>query len=210
MKIILASTSLNRKALLDRMKIQFEIAVPDYEEIIDTSVPPQEQVAIFALGKAQSVYNKYKEEEDVLILGFDSMIEFQGGSVGKSKTKKAAFEMIQSFLGKPQNVVSGIAIIGNVKGEYVEIADHESTHVTFKKDITNCQIQKYLEFGDWSGKCGAYSILGTGQFFIEKIDGDFQNIIGIPVIKMGDMIQEITGKNPITIFEPVNFDSINS
>ena len=85
--------------------------------------------------------------------------------------------------------------------KYFEKTDFESTEVVFRSDITNCQIRKYLEFGDWRGKCGAYSILGTGIFFLEKIDGDFQNIIGVPVLKLGEMIREITGKSPIEIFE---------
>ncbi len=202
MKIILASTSINRKKLLDRMRFSYEISVPNFEEIINNKLSNKANIKNFALGKAKSVYPKFEKEKDVLILGFDSMIEINGNIIGKPKTKKDAFEMIQSFIGKTQKVTTGISILGNLKGVFFEKTDIVSTTVKFKKNITNCQIRKYLEFGDWSGKCGAYSILGMGQFFIEKIDGDFQNIIGIPVLKMGKIIKEITNKNPITIFEP--------
>ncbi len=204
MKVILASTSINRKRLLDRMGFEYEVSNPCFEEIVDEKFSNQENIKNFSFGKAHSVYPKFKKEKNVLILGFDSMIEIDGNIIGKAKTKKDAFEMIQSFIGKTQKVTTGISIIGNFKSKYFEKTDLVSTTVKFKKEISNCQIRKYLEFGDWSGKCGAYSILGMGQFFIEKIDGDFQNIIGIPVIKMGEMIEKITTKNPITIFEPLN------
>ena len=201
MKIILASSSKNRSELLTRMGINFEIAAPDYEEVIIPDQSPTQQVQDFALGKAQSVYTKYKHEENVLILGFDSMIDLEGKSLGKAHTKKDAFEMIQSFIGKSQKVTTGIALIGNWKGQYFEQVDFESSDVKFRDDITNCQIKKYLEFGDWTGKCGAYSILGTGIFLLESIQGDFQNIIGVPVIKLGNLIRQVTGKSPLWIFE---------
>lgn len=202
MKIILASSSPNREELLRRMGFQFTIAHPTFEEIIDPKVPPQKQIEYFALEKAKSVFPKFSTEKDVLIMGFDSMIDFEGTSVGKPVTKKAAFEMIQSFIGKKQQVSTGIALVGNWKGKYFEKTSIVNSPVKFRPDITNCQIRRYLEFGDWKGKCGAYSILGTGIFFLESIDGDFQNIVGVPVLKMGEMIREVTGKSPVWILEP--------
>ncbi len=202
MKIILASSSPNREELLRRMGFQFQTVHPDYEEVIDPSLSPAKQVKTFACEKAKSVFPQFSSEEDVLVMGFDSMIEFEGGSVGKPKTKKAAFEMIQSFIGKPQKVVTGVGLVGNWKGKPFEISDLESTSVKFRSDITNCQIRRYLEFGDWQGKCGAYSILGTGIFFLEPFSGDFQNIVGVPVVKLGNMIREVTGKSPVWILEP--------
>ncbi|MCF7812736.1 Maf family protein [Candidatus Gracilibacteria bacterium] len=202
MKIILASSSENRKELLHRMGFRFAAVTPDFEEPIQPDMPPQKQIEHFALEKAKSVFPKFSAEENVLILGFDSMIDFEGRSLGKPKTKKAAFEMIQKFIGKSQKVSTGIALIGNWKGEYFEKTTIVDSPVRFRSDITNCQIRRYLEFDDWKGKCGAYSILGTGIFFLESIDGDFQNIIGVPVLKMGEMIREVTGKSPLWILEP--------
>jgi len=204
MKIILASSSENRRQLFERMKFDFEVAHPDCEEILNPSISHGANVESFALEKAQSVYKKYKNEEDILIMGFDSMIWFKDELIGKPKTKKAAFEMLQKFIGHSQQVISGVAILGNNKGKYFEKVGHETTYVKFRSDITNCQLHKYLDFGDWSGKCGAYSILGMGQFLIEEIDGDFQNIVGVPVLSLGKMIQSATGKNPIKVFEVKN------
>ncbi len=202
MKIILASTSENRRNLLNRMNFQYEAVAPDYEEHINPNVSPRVQVETFALGKAMSVWHQFEKEDNVLVLGFDSMIEFEGGSIGKAPTKKAAFEMLQKFVGNSQRIITGTALVGKWKGKYFERVALESTEVTFRDDITNCQIRKYLTFGDWKGKCGAYSILGTGIFFLKPFTGDFQNIVGIPVIRVGEMIREVTGKSPFNVVEP--------
>lgn len=202
MKIILASSSPNRKALLDRLKFQYKIVHPNFSEVIEPNRSNHENIKNFAYGKALSVYPQYKDEKNILILGFDSMIEIDGKIIGKAHNKNEAVEMIKSFVGKTQKVTSGITVLGNWKGKYFEEIDIQSTTVKFRSDITDDQIQSYIAFNDWSGKCGAYSILGMGQFLLEEINGDFQNIIGIPVLKMGKMIYKVTGKNPLAIFQP--------
>ncbi len=202
MKIVLASSSENRKNLFDRLKVQFEMISPVCDEIVDDKLSPEENLKNFALEKAQSVYKKIDQKGDVCVIGFDSMVLLDGELIGKAKTKKAAFEMLQKFRGKKQAIVTGVSLVGRWKGEYFERTETESTDVYFRSDTTNCQIRDYLEFDDWQGKCGAYSILGTGIFLLEKIDGDFQNIIGVPVLLIGEMIREVTGKNPLKIFEP--------
>lgn len=203
MKIILASTSVNRKELFERLGVRFEMVEPDFEEVLNQKISNRENIQNFALGKALSVYQKLESHatEDFCVLGFDSMVEFEKEVIGKPKSKADAFRMIQRFVGKSQKIVSGIACVGRWKGKYFEKAETESTKIWFKKDTSNCQIRDYLAFDDWQGKCGSYSILGTGTFLLERIEGDFQNIIGVPVIRMGNMIREITGKSPLKVFE---------
>jgi len=198
MKIILASTSENRRQLLERMGIGFEVMAPDYEEIIDGDTDPVEQTKVFALGKAQSVWNLIKDtERKVLVLGFDSMIGFQGGSLGKPKDKAEAFTMLKSFIGQKQDIVTGMAAVGRFAGQEFQEVIHESTNVKFRADITDSEIKKFLEFGDWQGKCGGYSILGTGIWFLEYVDGDFQNVVGVPVMRLGEVIRKVTECSPI-------------
>lgn len=200
MKIILASTSENRRRLLERMNFQFEVIAPDYEEIIDPVATPEGQVKIFALGKAESVWKDLQSETgDFMVLGFDSMISFEGGSLGKARDKAEALKMLTSFIGKTQDIVSGMAVIGRYQGRSFSEVIHESTNVKFRTDITTAEIEKYLEFGDWAGKCGAYSILGTGTWFLEYIDGDFQNIVGVPVLRLGEIMRSVTGKAPVEL-----------
>lgn len=208
MKIILGSSSPNRKDLLTKMGIAYTSCEPDYEEIIVPERSAVDQVQEFSLGKGESVYKKVlgaecgvQGDEDFLVLSFDSLISCEGKSVGKAKTKKEAFEQIQSFVGKPQDIITGVALVGRFKGEKVVKVFYDVTSVQFRDDITNCQIRSFLEFGDWKGKCGSYSILGTGIFFLKSIDGDFQNIIGIPVLKMGQEIEALTGKSIFNVVE---------
>ena len=205
MKIILASTSLNRKNLLEKMNFQFQVIAPDYEEIINHDITPLDQVKEFAVGKAQSVWNDLKSEAgDFIVLGFDSMISFEGGSLGKPKDEADAIRMLSSFIGKQQDIVSGMAVMGRYNGKEFSEVIHESTNVKFRDDVSVEEITKYLEFGDWAGKCGAYSILGTGIWFLEYIDGDFQNIVGVPVLRLGEIIKKVTGKRPVELLMATN------
>ena len=193
MHLILASTSPNRRELFDRMGVEYQAIAPDYEEVIDHALEPFEQVEAFALGKGQSVYNQLSLEGDFMVMGFDSMIEFQGGSLGKAKHKDEARTMLQSFVGNKQQIVSGFALLGCYQGRDFRILGHQATKAQFRSDVTEAEIDHYLTFGDWEGKCGAYSILGPGIFFLDFIEGDFQNIIGVPVMAMGHAIKKELG-----------------
>lgn len=213
MKLILASTSPNRRELFDRMGVKYEALAPDYEEIIDHSLTPFEQVETFALGKGQSVLTRFDPEikdskipgsDDYLVMGFDSMIEFEGGSLGKAHSVEAARTMLKSFVGKPQQIVSGFALLGRYQGQSFQIVGHQATTARFRSDVTEAEINHYLTFGDWQGKCGAYSILGPGIFFLEFIEGDFQNIIGVPVIKMGQALKKELGVSWLSVLETKN------
>jgi len=201
MRIILASSSENRAELFRRMSVKFEIFPPDFEEKISAKIPPEKQVKKLALGKARSVFSRILDE-NVLILGFDSMIEFEGDLIGKPNGRNGARAMLKRFLGKSQTVISGVAVVGRLNGEDFKKVTAERTKVRFRGDVSDAELEKYLDFEDFSGKCGAYSILGTGIFLLEKIDGDFQNIVGVPVMVLGRMIREIFGRSAVEIFEP--------
>lgn len=214
MKLILASTSPNRRELFDRMGVEYQAVAPDYEENIDKHSEPFQQVQMFAWGKAESVQKRVLSGEialitstqpptsDYLVMGFDSMIEFEGGSVGKAEDQTEAKEFLQSFVGKPQQIVTGFALLGRYKGKDFSLTDYQSTPVKFRKNITDVEIDHYLNFGDWQGKCGAYSILGPGVLFLEELNGDFQNIIGVPVIKIGQRLHEEFGVSWMGLLEP--------
>lgn len=203
MKLILASTSPNRRELFDRMGVKYQAMAPDYEEIIDHTLEPFEQVEAFALGKGQSVLDQLDMgDEDYLVMGFDSMIEFEGGSLGKAHSIEDAHTMLKSFVGKSQQIVSGFSLQGRYQGKDFQIVGHQATTAQFRTDVTEAEIEHYLTFGDWQGKCGAYSILGPGVFFLEFIEGDFQNIIGVPVMKIGQELKKALGVSWLSVLEP--------
>lgn len=218
MKLFLASTSPNRRELFDRMGIAYQAMAPDYEEVIDYALEPFEQVEAFALGKAESVYQRIvrsteqhknvrtefelSSNSDFMVMGFDSMIEFEGGSLGKAHSLEEARVMLKSFVGKPQQVVSGFALLGCYQGQDFKIIDHQATGCPWRSDVTDAEIDHYLNFGDWQGKCGAYSILGPGIFFLESIEGSFQNIVGVPVMKIGQVLKKELGLNWLNVLAP--------
>jgi septum formation protein len=137
-----------------------------------------------------------------MVMGFDSMIEFKAGSLGKAKNKEEARTMLKSFVGQSQQIVSGFTLIGQYQGQPFRIVEHQATTAEFRKDITDHEIEHYLSFGDWEGKCGAYSILGPGILFLDYIEGDFQNIIGVPVIKIGQAIKAKLGLSWLELLQP--------
>ncbi len=202
MKIILASTSPTRKEMLKKMGIQFEVQKPQCEENVEKSESMETSVKRLAKEKAISVYKKCVQMEDVLILAFDSLTEVDNQILGKPKTKKEAFEMFQKFVGKKVGTFTGMTVLGKVKGNYVEKTIVEKSWVLFRSDITNCQIRAFLEFNQWQGKAGGITVEGIGAFLLADIKGDYQNVLGIPVIRLGEVIGELTGKSPMKVFEP--------
>jgi septum formation protein len=201
MKIILASSSSTRQDMLKKMGINFEVQKPNCEEIVENSASMEEEVKRFAKQKALSVYEKYEQEKDVLILAFDSLVEVENEILGKPKSKKKAFEMFQKYRGKKVGTFTGMTVMGNVNGKYVEKTIVEKSWLLFRSDTTNCQIRSFLEFDQWQGKAGGITIEGIGAFLLEGIKGDYQNVLGIPVIRLGEVVRELTGKAPVKVFE---------
>jgi len=183
-----------------KMGIKFAIEKPKCEEILERSASMESEVKRFAKEKALSVYKNYKQEKDVLIFAFDSLVEVEKNILGKPKTKKEAFEMFQQYRGKKVGTFTGMTVAGNVNGKYVEKTIVEKSWLVFRSDITNCQIRSFLDFDQWQGKAGGITVEGIGAFLLADIEGDYQNVLGIPVIKMGEVIHELTGKSPLKVF----------
>ncbi len=202
--LVLGSSSPNRRELFDRLGVRYEVREPDYDEVIDPTADTDEQVRTFAAGKAASVWAGLPpaEHEGTVVLGFDSMICCDGRTLGKAPDRAAAATMLQSFVGRRQTVHTGVCLRGQVGGKAVERRFAVSTAVQFRSDITTAEIEAYLDYGDWAGKCGAYSILGTGVALLASIEGDFQNIIGVPVIELCHQWQDATGLSPYALFTP--------
>ncbi|PID70273.1 septum formation protein Maf [bacterium DOLZORAL124_38_8] len=201
MKFILASTSPNRQQIFDTLGIQYEVQAPHYEEIIRPDISLETQVELFAKGKAESVAKNIQTDEDFCVMGFDSMVELHGKPLGKPQNRTEAFAMIQSFVGQTQNIVSGVCLIGQCQGKKFKTVFSESSQILFRHDISETEINQFLDFGDWQGRCGGYAVSGTAQFLMQTISGDFSNIIGVPVRRLAQELQTVTGKN---IFELIH------
>jgi septum formation protein len=162
--LILASTSPRRREILEQLRIPFEVVVPQYEE---TEGDPVEH----ALGKARSV-GPFDERP---VLGCDTEVIGNGRVYGKPETEQDAEEMLESLAGNTHEVVSGLAVL-TPAWEEVHL---DVTRVTFRP-LDARDLAHYLASGEWEGRAGAYAIQGLGASLVERIEGDYLNVVGLP------------------------------
>jgi len=188
--IILASASPRRKELLSKMGLTFEIITADLDERTDETDPGLMVQALSKL-KAEAVFKTVKEsrpelsgaKEPLLIIAADTLV-FQNGQVlGKPKDERDAYDMLFRLQGKDHEVCTGVTLILYEKGETETKSFHEETRVTFCS-MSDAEIKSYIASGEPMDKAGAYGIQGLSAKYIEKIDGDYFNVVGLPVSRL--------------------------
>ena len=184
MSVILASTSPRRRELLALLGIAFEIIPPVAEEIPSPGLSPREQAKQFALDKALSIARRHPDD---LVLGSDTVIEIDGTLVGKPQDLDDAESMLRQLRGRSHQVHTGIALI--YEAAYVTIV-HVETALVRMTPFTDQELRRYLETGESLGKAGAYSIQGEAARFIEKIEGDYPTIVGLPLRQTADLLEQ--------------------
>ena len=186
-RIILASGSNDRRALLERLAIQFNILITNVneEEYKNQFEDPIELVMKLAEVKVKKAKDLLKEtshpEMNDLILAADTIVECGGQIIGKAKNKDQAYIILKTLNNSTHNLITGIAITQFNDSRIV--TDFERTRVTFM-NLTNKEIQKYIDFGEWKGRAGAYSIFDKASMLIKKIEGSPSNVIGLPIQKI--------------------------
>ena len=182
--IILASNSPRRKELMEDCGLPFVTENADIQEILDIALPIEEAIEQIALQKAEAVYCKHPEK---LVLGCDTMVIYQGLPLGKPKNKDDARNMLTLLSGHTHKVISGVAILG--KG--ISVLFHETTEVTFY-ELDEDFLCSYLDSEEPYDKAGAYGIQGKGKLLVEKIDGDYYNVMGLPIAKVYRELKKLT------------------
>jgi nucleoside triphosphate pyrophosphatase len=162
--IVLASTSPQRRAILEQLGIPFEVVAPAYEE--EPGGDPVEHAA----GKARSVDGGGRP-----VLGVDTIVSCDGLVIGKPADVAEAERMLETLAGKTHEVISGLCLR---TGAWEELHS-ETTRVTFR-ELTPRDIAHYLASGEWEGRAGAYAIQGLGASLVERIEGDYLNVVGLP------------------------------
>jgi septum formation protein len=170
--ILLASTSPQRRAILEQLGLPFEIVAPRYEEHDPPDANPVELVREHARGKARSVA---AGAGDRPVLGVDTTVVCAGRIYGKANGPEDAAEMLDALSGSTHEVVSGLCL---VTPGWEEL-DHEITRVTFRP-LTARDIAAYVSSGEWQDRAGAYAIQGLGATLVERIEGDYLNVVGLP------------------------------
>jgi septum formation protein len=162
--LILASTSPQRRAILTQLQIPFEVVAPDYDEVAGTG--PLERAA----GKARSV-----QPDERPVLGVDTEVLFEGELLGKPANESEAEAMLEALAGRTHAVVSGLCLRTLAWEELHE----ETTLVTFRP-LTPRDLAHYVVSEEWRGRAGGYAIQGLGASLVERVEGDYLNVVGIP------------------------------
>jgi nucleoside triphosphate pyrophosphatase len=170
--ILLASTSPQRRAILEQLGVPFNVVAPQYEEEDDGAASAVDLVRAHAAGKARSVVGRAGDRP---VLGVDTTVVLDGTVYGKPADAQEAAEMLEALGGRTHEVVSGLCL---VTPGWEEVAD-ETTRVSFRP-LTPRDIGTYVSAGEWKGRAGAYAIQGRGAALVERIDGDYLNVVGLP------------------------------
>lgn len=186
MKIILASSSLRRKMLLKSMGLKFECMIPQKEEDMTQKISIQKLSEKLSFQKAKEIFDV--TYGDRLIIGSDCMVYYKNKKIGKPKDKNEAYKIISMLSGHWHKVVTGLCVIVQRKKQTKTYLTHEISKVKFKK-LTDVAISEYLKTKNYIGKAGAYAIQGKFGMFVDKIKGNYSNIVGLPTNKLYDILK---------------------
>jgi septum formation protein len=185
-QVILASTSPRRQMLIRQIlgnRCKF-IAAP-YEEDHTLPLNPIDLTRYHALQKAKSVANTNK---DVVIIAADTMIILDGKAIGKPVSIKDAERILSSLSGRRLEVITAIALIDIA--QKIELLEHEITKVQMR-NITREEIKSYVATGESLDKAGAFGIMEKGAILVERIEGDFYNVVGLPLYRLSRMLEKV-------------------
>ena len=204
-QIILASASPRRKELLEQIGLEFEIVPAKGEEVITKTAPEEvvmelsSQKALEVAGMVSQFSEKHDEimtPQDMLIIGADTVVaaENEAGKkeiLGKPKDEEDAYRMLSMLSGKAHSVYTGVTLVFLDKtGKAGAHTFYEKTDVHMRK-MSDLEIRRYIASGECSDKAGAYAIQGKCAIYIEKIDGDYNNVVGLPISRIYQKLKSV-------------------
>ncbi len=185
-KLILASGSPRRRELLEKIGLEFEIIPSNYEEKLPDDNFSYDKIEMLAKNKGIEVANRINK--DAIVISADTVVVLNGKILGKPHSKQDAYDMISGLNGKTHEVITSIAMTDTKENK--TIVHSKSTEVTFRK-ISKDEIEKYISTKEPYDKAGAYAAQGLASVFIEKINGCFNNVVGISTFEVDKMLKEI-------------------
>ena len=181
-KIVRASGSPRRRELLTRMGIaDFDVRVPETEETYPPNLTPRETVEYISREKARAAAALCRPDE--IVITADTMVFLDGARLGKPRDEAHALEMLTALQGRRHTVCTGVTVC---RGDYAD-TQSEETEVFFRP-ATEQELRAYIRTGEPMDKAGAYGIQGRGALLVEKIHGDFFNVMGLPVLRLSRML----------------------
>ena len=183
--LLLASTSPQRRAILEQLGLPFDVVAPRYEEHDPPDAAAVELVRDHARGKARSVA---ADAGDRPVLGVDTAVALDGRIYGKPADSDDAARMLEELAGRTHVVVSGLCLV--TPGW--ELVEHDETRVRFRP-LTARDLAAYVGHGEWEGRAGGYAIQGRGAALVEAVDGDYLNVVGLPAALLVRILAERFG-----------------
>jgi septum formation protein len=180
--LLLASTSPQRRAILEQLGVPFEVVPPRYAEDDASAASPVELVRTHARGKARSVAG---DAGDRPVVGVDTAVVVDGTLFGKPADAGEAEWMLERLSGRTHEVVSGLCVV--TPGWEESVA--ETTRVAFRP-LTPRDLARYVGTREWEGRAGAYAIQGRGAALVERIEGDYLNVVGLPAAALVRLLAE--------------------
>ena len=183
-QIVLASGSPRRRELLERIGVtDFVVRVPEVEESFPEGLTPPEVVSYIAREKAEAAA-KLCGPGDIVITA-DTMVFLDQARLGKPRDEAHALEMLTALQGRKHTVCTGVSVCRGEK----RLTECESTDVFFRP-ATEAQLRRYIATGEPMDKAGAYGVQGRGALLVERLEGDFFNVMGLPVLRLARMLEK--------------------
>lgn len=197
-KIYLASASPRRKELLKKVVKNFQVIVSQFNENSIKAKSPRSFVKLAALGKTKDIAEKIKAP--AIIIGCDTIVVVKNKILGKPKDKQEAQDFLKLLSGTKHRVLSGLALIYKDKNKMKIITAIEETKIKFKK-LTQQEIEEYVDKFKPFDKAGGYGVQETGDIFVEQIEGEFDNVVGLPTKLLKNMIYLLNGTTSLAYKE---------
>jgi septum formation protein len=184
--ILLASTSPRRKELLEKIGLKFQIVSSDYEEDMKQGIKqkPDELAITLSAGKAKVVALRYANH---IVIAADTFVVLENELLGKPHTGAEAAKMLKKISGKEITVVTGFTIMETPENKIISEAVETKVYI---KDLTDDEIAAYVKTGEPLDKAGAFAVQGIGALIVKKIDGDFFNVVGLPLFQLAERLKD--------------------
>lgn len=187
MKIILASQSPRRKELMDLLKIKYEVIPSEVDENFEEGLSIVEQSKRLAYIKAKEIFNK--TSGDRIVIGADSLVIKNGKIYGKPKNEEDAIQILNELKKSSHQVITSLCVMTQDKGQFKQYLDYDMAEVYFK-DMTEEEIKKWVQTGKPLDKAGGYAIQSEFCVYVDKIEGNYTTVVGLPMHKLYEVIKE--------------------
>lgn len=191
MRIVLASNSPRRKELLHQIFDKFDVVKSNFDEDEIKEKEPEKLVQILSVKKAEEVFERIQNKEnELLVIGGDTLVYFDGQVLGKPKDERDAFDTLKKLQGNKNKVYSAFTIIFKKDNKTIK-ETYLSKSTVIMKAMSDEEIEKYIKTGEPMDKAGSYAVQGIGSKFIEKIEGSYSSVVGLDVEKLKGVLKEL-------------------